>query len=432
MSRREIGIGLLGLGTIAGQVAQVIQERGPALAAQSGILPVLRKVKVLPLDLERPQARALGSGIVTTDDGEFWSAPGVDIVIELIGGEHPALEYQEKALRAGKHVVTANKEVIAKHGMSLLRLAGERGLHLRYEAAVGGGMPLIAPFQRDLVANRINGIFAIINGTTNYILSRMSQEGVDFAEVLAQAQKLGYAEATPKNDIEGIDAAYKLAIMATLAFRSEVRPEQIFREGIARLSARDFQYARELGYAIKLLAIAKHSEAGIEVRVHPAFVPGDGFLAQINGVFNAVLVDGDLTGQVSFSGKGAGPLPTSSAVVADVMAIGHDTVAGAVPPVFPENPSCCVIPMAEVVTRYYLRLSVDDQPGMLAQIARTLGDHSISIASAIQKQAGTRAQVAEIVIVTHPAREQEMQRALEELQDLSGVREIGNFVRIED
>jgi len=428
---REIGIGLLGLGTIAGQVALVIQERGATLAGQTGIMPVLRRVKVLPVDLERPQAQALGD-LVTTDDNEFWATPGVDIIIELIGGEHPALEYQERALRAGKHVVTANKEVIAKHGVDLLTLAGERGLHLRYEAAVGGGMPLIAPLERDLVANRINGIYAIINGTTNYILSRMSQDEVGFAEVLSQAQKLGYAEANPKNDIEGIDAAYKLAIMATLAFRSEVRPEQIFCEGIARLTAQDFRYARELGYAIKLLAIAKQSEAGIEARVHPVFVPGDGFLAQVNGVFNAVQIDGDLTGQVTVSGKGAGSLPTSSAVVADVLAIGRDMAVPTKIPAFIGKAGCGVIPMSEVITRYYIRLSAADQPGILAQIAHTLGAHNISIASAIQKQADTRSQVAEIVIMTHPACEQEMQRALSELQGLPGVREIGNFVRIED
>ena len=432
MVNREIGIGLLGLGTIAGQVAQVIRERGKGLGAQTGIAPVLRKVKVLPADLERPQAQAMERELLTTDDSEFWATPGVDIVIELIGGEHPALEYQEKALRLGKHVVTANKEVIAKHGVALLTLAGEQGLHLRYEAAVGGGMPLIAPLQRDLVANRINGIYAIINGTTNYIMSRMSEEGTDFAEALAQAKSLGYAEANPKNDVEGIDAAYKLAIMATLAYRSEVRPEQIFCEGISRLTARDFRYARELGYAIKLLAIAKSSGAGIEARVHPAFVPGDSFLAQINGVFNAVLVDGDLTGQVTFSGKGAGPLPTSSAVVADILAIGHDIAVGAAAPTFFEKQTRAVLPMDETVMRYYVRLSADDRPGILAQVARTFGDHGISIASAIQKQADVQTQVAEIVIITHPAGEREMQQALAKLQGLPGVKEVGNFVRIED
>jgi homoserine dehydrogenase len=304
MTGREIGVGLLGLGTIAGQVASVLQQRSAMLAEQAGAPVLLRKIKVLPVDMSRPQAQAMDRSLITTDEDGFWQTPGMDIVIELIGGEHPALEYQEKALEAGKHVVTANKEVIAKHGTALLKLAAEHGAHLRYEAAVGGGIPLIAPLERDLLANRINGIYAIINGTTNYILSRMTEEDIDFAEALAQAQKLGYAEANPRNDIEGIDAAYKLAIMATLAFQSEVKPEQVFREGISRLTARDFQYASELGYAIKLLAITKQSDSQIEARVHPVFLPCDSFLAKVNGVYNAVLVDGDLTGEVTILRQG--------------------------------------------------------------------------------------------------------------------------------
>jgi homoserine dehydrogenase len=433
MTNHEVGVGLLGLGTIAGQVARVLQERSTALGEQTGVTPVLRKIKVLPVDMNKPQAQAMAPGLMTTDEAEFWNTPGLDIIIELIGGEHPALEYQEKALRMGKHVVTANKEVIAKHGVALMKLAAEGGLHLGYEAAVGGGIPLIAPFQRDLVANKINGIYAIINGTTNYILSRMAQENVDFTEALAQAQKLGYAEPNPRNDIEGIDAAYKLAILATLAFRSEVKPSQVFHEGISRLTARDFQYARELGYGIKLLAIAKQANSQIEARVHPVFLPCDSFLAKVNGVFNAVLVDGDLTGQVTFTGKGAGPLPTSSAIVADVIRIAKDIAAGAaVPPAFEARNKRDVIAMEDIITRYYIRMSIADQPGVLAQIARTLGDHNISIASAIQKQADASTFAAEIVIMTHPAREKEMQAAFSEFKTLPAVKEISNFVRVEE
>jgi homoserine dehydrogenase len=432
MENRKIGLGLLGLGTIAGKVAEVIGERGAALAEQTGISLELRKVKVLPVDLTRPLAQALAS-IVTTDEDEFWATPDLDIIIELIGGEHPALEYQEKALQSGKHVVTANKEVIAKHGAALLKLAAEHNLFLHYEAAVGGGIPLISPFQRDLIVNRINGIYAIINGTTNYILSRMSQENIDFKEALSQAQKLGYAESNPRNDVEGIDAAYKLAILATLAFRSEVKPTQVFHEGISRLTARDFQYARELGYAIKLLAIAKQTDSQIEARVHPVFLPCDSFLAKVNGVFNAVLVDGDLTGQVTFTGKGAGPLPTASAVIADILSIGRDTAGGvAAAGAFELKDRRPVVPMDDIITRYYIRMSIADQPGVLAQIARTLGDHNISIASAIQKQADATTKAAEIVIMTHPAREKEMQQAFNEFKSAEAVREISNFVRVED
>ncbi|GAG37807.1 unnamed protein product, partial [marine sediment metagenome] len=248
--------------------------------------------------------------------------------IELIGGEEPALKYVKRALSAGNHVVTANKEVIAKYGTELAALAREHNVSLNYEAAVGGGIPLIAPFQRDLVANEIKGIYAIINGTTNYILTKMSREGMDFSSALRQAQKFGYAEADPKNDIEGIDPTYKLAILASLAFQCQIRPDDIFYEGITRLSSRDFRYAKELGFAIKLLAIAKQSNNSIEVRVHPVCLPEDDFLAKVDGVYNAVLVEGDLVGKVTFIGEGAGALPTSSAVIADVVRVARDIILG--------------------------------------------------------------------------------------------------------
>jgi homoserine dehydrogenase len=321
--------------------------------------------------------------------------------------------------------------VIAKHGAELQKLAAENRVSLRFEASVGGGIPLIAPFQRDLIVNNINGIYAIINGTTNYILSRMSREGIDFAEALSQAQKLGYAEANPKNDIEGIDAAYKIAILASLGFQTRVKPEQVYHEGISKLAARDFQYARELGFAIKLLAIAKQSDGGIEARVHPAFVPLDSFLAKVDGVYNAVMVDGDLTGQVTFMGKGAGPLPTSSAVVADVVETARELACGHAAAVLTPGKPKKVRLMQEIETRYYIRLSIADQPGVLAQIASTLGDHNISIASAIQKQADESARVAEIVVMTHPAKEKAVQEALAGFKSLSVVKEINNFVRVE-
>ena len=434
MKNREIGIGLLGLGTIAGQVARVVKKRGLELAEKTGFSLALRKIKVLPIDMTRPETKSMPFGLITTDENEFWNTPGIDVIVELIGGEHPALEYQEKALASGKHVVTANKEVIAKHGMELLDLAYSKNVFLRYEAAVGGGIPLIAPFERDLIVNRINRMYAIINGTTNYILSRMSQESIDFKEALSQAQKLGYAEANPKNDIEGVDAAYKLAILASLAFQSEVKPEQVFHEGISRLAAIDFRYANELGYAIKLLAIAKRTGEEIDARVHPAFIPIDSFLAKINGVFNAVLVDGDLTGEVTFTGKGAGPLPTSSAVIADLLTIGRDISASGLVSFLPRriNLHHSVMAMDDINTRYYIRMSISDQAGVLAQIAHILGSHDISIASAIQKQSDKSNKAAEIVIMTHPAKENAVQRAFAEFNNLAVVKEISNFVRVED
>ncbi len=432
MKRGSIGVGLMGLGVIGGQVARVLLEKVESLAEQTGCSVVLRKIKVLEQDLSRPQAREMDSRFFTTDDDEFFTTPEVDIVIELIGGEEPALGYIKRALSGGKHVVTANKEVIAKHGTELAALAREHNVSLNYEAAVGGGIPLIAPFQRDLVANEIKGIYAIINGTTNYILTKMSREGIDFASALSQAQKFGYAEADPKNDIEGIDPAYKLAILASLAFQCQIRPDDIFHEGITRLSSRDFSYAKELGFAIKLLAIAKQSNNSIEVRVHPVCLPEDDFLAKVDGVYNAVLVEGDLVGKVTFLGEGAGALPTSSAVVADVVRVARGIIFGAGYKAVPKSRSDKVIkPMPEIVTRYFIRMNIADRVGVLAQIARVLGDNNISIASAIQKEVDERVQTAEIVIMTHPAQEKGFQRALEELNHLEAVKEIGNFIRVE-
>ena len=432
MEKRSIGVGLMGLGVVGGQVAKVLLDRAEILAEQVGCPLVLRKIKVLEQDLSRPQAQAMELRLFTTDEDEFFATAELDIIIEAIGGEEPALKYVKRALSAGKHVVTANKEVIAKYGTELMALAYKQNISLSYEAAAGGGVPLIAPFQRDLVANQIKGIYAIINGTTNYILTRMSREGTNFASALSQAQKLGYAEADPKDDIEGIDSAYKLAILASLAFQSQIRPEDIFHEGISQLESRDFRYAQELGFAIKLLAIAKQSDTSIEVRVHPAFVPEDDFLAKVDGVYNAVLVEGDLIGRVTFLGKGAGALPTSSAVIADVVQAARDIVFGVgCRTAWKLEPGKAVKPMSEIITRYYIRMNIADRAGVLAQIAGVLGDHNISISSAIQEEADELAQTAEIVIMTHPAQEKAMLKALEELDCLEVVKEINNFIRVE-
>ena len=432
MKKQSIGVGLMGLGIIAGQVARVLVDRAEMLTEQIGCPLVLRKVKVLTEDLTKPQAVEMGSQLLTTGDDEFFADPEIDIVVEAIGGENPALEYLKRALSGGKYVVTSNKEVIAKHGAELLALAQQHNVGLRYEASVGGGIPLIAPFQYELVANKINGIYAIINGTTNYILTRMAREGVEFSSALRQAQKLGYAEANPENDVEGIDATYKLAILTSLALQSEVRPEDIYHEGISRLSTRDFQYARELGFAIKLLAIAKRSNHSIEVRVHPVFIPEDSLLAKVNGVYNAVLVEGDLVDKVLFYGQGAGPLPTSSAVISDIVAEARDIILGVGNRFQVKLDSKARIkPISEIETRYYLRLTVADQAGVLAQITKVLGDRQISISSVIQKEADSAAQTAEAVIMTHPAREKAMQQALGELKNLVIVKEIGNFIRVE-
>jgi len=428
--RKKINIGLMGLGVIGTGTVKVLLEKKDTLAREAGSELVLKKV--LEKDVSKHGTSGLDASIFTTEFDELVQDPEIDIVVELMGGEHPAFEFMREALSHRKHVVTANKEVMSKHWAELLTAARDNNVVIRYEASVGGGIPLITPFQEDLIANDVLAIYAIVNGTTNYILTKMAKEGLDFSVALKNAQKLGYAEADPTNDVEGIDASYKLAILTTIAFGTEVKPENVFHEGISRLKARDFKYARELGYAIKLLAIAKRTDDSIEARVHPVFISEDSLLAKVDGVYNAILVEGDLVGPVIFYGQGAGPRATSSAVVSDIIKIAQDINNGK--PTAPRLPFATnrkVVPMDGIKTRYYMRMSVNDQPGVLAQISKVLGDHSISISSVIQKETDTSTRVAEIVIMTHPAEEQAVQKALEETQKLGVVKEISNFVRVE-
>jgi homoserine dehydrogenase len=432
MKKRSIGIGLLGLGIVGGQVARVLTEKADILAEQAGCPLVLRRIKVLPADLDRPMARELPAELLTTDDDEFFNGSGIDIMVEAIGGETPAREYLERAIAGGKYAVTSNKEVIAKHGAELQALAQQHDVGLRYEASVGGGIPLISSFKHDLVANDITGIYAIINGTTNYILTRMAREGIGFPVALKSAQELGYAELDPVTDIEGIDANYKLAIMASLAFQTVVKPEDVYREGISRIGSQDFHYARELGLAIKLLAIAKRVDNSIEARVHPVLIPEDSLLAKVDGVYNGILVEGDLIGRVLFYGQGAGPLATSSAVVADIVASAQDITFNVGNRLkWKPQSGKRVKPMDRIETQYYLRLNCADSPGVLAQISKILGDNKISIASAIQKETNIAAQTAELVLTTHMTLEESMQQALRKIERLDVVKEISNFIRVE-
>jgi homoserine dehydrogenase len=424
--KKSIGVGLLGLGTVGGGVAKALLEKDRVVAEAVGCPVVLRKILE-----QRPVA--VEPRLLTRNVREILTDPEIDIVIEVLGGEHPAVDYIKEALLSGKHVVTANKEVIAKHGAELLAIAKDKGLALQFEASVGGGIPLLLPLQHGLLANEISTIYAIINGTTNYILTRMSQERMGFGEALKKAQELGYAEADPTNDIEGRDAAYKLAILASVGFHTAVRPEQIYCEGISRLAEPDFRYAKELGYEIKLLAIAKQAGGVVEARVHPVFIPEDFLLAKVSGVYNAIQVEGDLVGKLIFYGRGAGAQPTSSAIISDVIAVGQSIASGKkVPSVMRQSQPKAVRPVSELQTRYYLRMTVADQPGVLAQIAKILGDSSISIASVIQKEADMATQTATIVIMTHPAREEFMQRALAEMKKLPAVTEICNLIRVEE
>jgi homoserine dehydrogenase len=429
--KKAIGIGLLGLGTVGSGVAEVLATKADSLAEQAG-LPLIVK-KVLVRDVKKRRSAKLSPALLTSRPEEVLSHPEVDIVIELIGGEHPATELTKQALANGKHIVTANKEVIAKHGYQLFSLASKNNADLRYEASVGSGIPLISPFQQDLAANRISAIHAILNGTTNYILTQMAQEGLDFAATLKQAQRLGYAEANPANDIEGTDAAYKLVILSNLAFRTKFTPQAVYREGISNIAARDFLYAREFGYAIKLLAIAKRDDDKVEMRVHPVFTPRDSQLAKVDGVYNAVEVQTDLAGKLVFYGEGAGALRASSAVIADVLAIAKNICRGVNNvPELRLNERVTVRPISELKTRYYLRLNAPDRPGVLSQISKVLGDNSISISSVIQKESDLATQTAVIVIMTYPAKEKGMQKALKQLKQLPEVNEVSNFIRVEE
>ena len=428
--KNSISIGLMGLGVIGTGVAKVLLERTRGISEQAGCSVVLKKVLVK--DINKKRNVDIDASLLTTNVDDILSDADIDIVIEVIGGENPALDLVKKALSSGKHVVTANKEIISKHGPELFSLANENNVDILYEASVGGGIPLTNSFKQNLLANNITSIQAIINATTNYILTNMAKEGIEFDEAVKRAQKLGYAEADPSNDIEGVDAMYKVAILATLAFRTNITPDDVYREGISKLAWRDFQYAQELGYAIKLLAIAKKDNGAIEARVHPTFVPEDLLMAQVNGVFNAVQVEGDLVGRVIFYGQGAGPEPTTSAIITDVINIAQDIKLGfSRRPKFELNKTKKMKPMADIETRYYLRLSIADQPGVLAQIAKTLGDNNISIFSAIQKTMDEVNQSAEIVLMTHPARESAMQAALKTLESSAAVREVSNFIRVE-
>jgi homoserine dehydrogenase len=421
----------MGVGTVGSGVAQVLAEKAGEIARTVG--RPIRVRRALVREPEKARGYALAPAILTTNVADILEDGEIDVVVELLGGEDPAYRYIQQALRAGKHVVTANKEVLAKFGPELHQLAKEHGADLYFEASVGGGIPLISPFKQVLVANRITRLRAIINGTTNYILTKMADEGTSFAAALRQAQELGYAENDPRNDVEGIDAAYKLAILASLAFHTVVRPHQVYHEGISRLHPHDFRYARELGYAIKLLAIAKQEGSAVEARVHPVLIPGHVLLAQVNGVFNAVEVEGDLSGRVMFYGRGAGAEPTAGAVVADIIDLAHNLRVGVTNRIavrYDEERE--VKPMADIVSRYYLRMEVADNSGVLAQIASVLGVNDISISSVMQKESDETAQTAEIVIMTHIAKEAAVQAALYHLEHLPAVRELSNFIRVEN
>ena len=428
---KTINIGLMGLGVVGTGVLQILRQKARVLARETG--RSLRVKKILVREKQKTRGVDVESALLTTNPDDILDDPEIHIVIELIGGVEPAYMYARRAIQAGQHLVTANKDVMAAHGSELLRLANRQGVDVYFEASVGGGIPLIGSFRSDLVANEIHEIYAIINGTTNYILTRMSREGAALPDVLAEAQRLGYAEADPTKDVEGIDAAFKLAILASLAFRTEVDAAAIYREGIMQLEPADFRYAHDLGYVIKLLALARQKNGCYEAMVYPALAPKAAPLASVDGVYNAVYVVGDLVGNVMFYGRGAGSEPTASAIVADVIDVAHNIISGVTNRIpYTVDSAKTMRPPDEVETRFYFRLWVRDQPGVLAKIAAVCGENHISIASVIQKETDPANRTAEIVITTHHARERAMREALQDIAGLDVVAKVAGFLRIVD
>jgi homoserine dehydrogenase len=429
----EIRIALLGLGTVGCGVVKILQSHGAELAERAGCRLALGRVA--DADLTRPrEGLELARLPLTRDAVQAIDDPAVQIVIELIGGLEPARTFILRALQAGKHVVTANKALLAHHGPELFEEARRNRVMLGFEAAVAGGIPLIRAVKDGLVANRVRSAFGIVNGTCNYILSKMTDEGRDFAEVLKEAQAHGYAEADPTLDIEGLDSAHKLQILATLAFRTGVDLKDIYTEGITRVGQQDVVNAAELGYRIKLLAIAKASDGALEVRVNPTMIPARSPLAAVSGVFNAVFITGDNVGDLMFYGRGAGQLPTASAVWSDAIEIAR-RVAHGIPALDTDLPSIGrhplpLRPVEDILTAYYLRVMAVDRPGTLAQVAGILGRHDISLVSVLQK-ARARHEAVPVVMMTHEARERDMRAALAAIDTLPVVASPTTMIRVE-
>ncbi|MGS0764895.1 homoserine dehydrogenase [Syntrophomonas curvata] len=424
-----INIGLLGCGTVGSGVVELLRKNAEAIARRTGDNIAVKRV----LEKEPDKCRTLGlpENMLTGDIDAILNDPDINIVVELIGGIEPAFTFIIKAMQAGKHVVTANKDLIAVKGRELFETAGENGIDFYFEASVGGGIPVVYPLKQSLAGNCIQEVIGILNGTTNYILTKMSQEGREFSQVLAEAQQMGYAEFDPTADIEGLDAARKIAILSSIAFNSRITLDDVYVEGITSITPADITYARELGYVIKLLAIAKEDEAGrVQARVHPAFLPVNHPLASVNDVFNAVFVRGDAVGEIMHFGRGAGKMPTASAVVGDIIEIGRNLLHQSnarIGCTCYENKT--IVGIEELQAKYYVRMTVKDRPGVLAGIAGVFGNNNVSIASVLQKT--SEADMAELIMITHQVREQDLRDSLTVLKGMSIVGAIDNVIRLE-
>ncbi|MCX8132189.1 MAG: homoserine dehydrogenase [Clostridia bacterium] len=424
----EVKIGFLGFGNIGMGVFKIFQENGQEIFHREGLK--LKVGKVLVRDLHKPRKIPVEPKLLTDNIEDIINDPEISIVTEFLGGVEPAREYIIKALNKGKSVVTANKEVMAKHWHELERAAQQNGAGLYYEASVAGGIPVIKAVKESLQANKIYGLMSIINGTTNYILTKMSEEGRSFSDVLAEAQKLGYAEPDPTADIEGWDAMYKLSILSSISFHTRVHLDSIFREGITGISVEDIEYGKELGYSIKLLAIAKKNGDTIEARVHPTFIPLNHPLAAVRDSYNAVFIKGDAVGNLMFYGRGAGDLPTGSAIISDIITACHQTGKHRYNTFYNGiNASDKVDFERNWETEFFVRMTVKDKPGVLAKISGIFGKYGVSIASVIQK--GHNKAEVPLIFVTHHANELSMINAINDIRNECDVVSIENTIRVE-
>lgn len=427
MASAKLGVGVIGCGTVGGGVVKLLVAEKDHLLRKTGVAVELRKAA--DLDPAKRASTGLPESMLTADAGSLLADPTIQVIVEVIGGTKAAHTIIQAALAAGKHVVTANKELIAKKGPELFALAKSHNVTLHFEASSCGGIPVIAALGQSLAANRFEKLLGIVNGTTNFILTKMHRQGAEFADVLAEAQRLGYAEADPTADVDGHDAAYKLSILASLAFDSQFDYREIHTEGIRNISARDIAIAKGYGYVIKLLAIGvAHDDERVELRVHPVMVPTDHPLAAVSDSFNAVFARGNYVGEVMFYGRGAGQLPTASAIVGDIIDLAMHQVQGGISPRMNfGSTKKAVVPMGEVKTQFYLRLDVKDQPGVLAAIAKIFGDCGVSISAVTQKEA-TGVSV-ELVIFTHEVAESAFQKAIAAIRDLPAVVGVRSIIR---
>jgi homoserine dehydrogenase len=432
---REINIGLLGCGTVGTGVAKLLLEQRELIASRLGAVLNLRRVA--DLDLARDRGIRFPEGMLVADARRVVEEPGIDIIIEMIGGEGIAREMILKAIANGRHVVTANKALIAAHGNEIFRSAAEKKVDIYFEASVGGCMPIIKTLRESLVGNRIAAMTGILNGTCNYILSKITDEGSTFADALAVAQRQGYAEADPTLDVEGFDTAHKIAILSALAYSMPINLKDVYIEGISHITPMDIEFAGQFGYRIKLLAISKHRGEAVEARVHPTMIPFGNLLSNVNGTLNAVTVSGDATGDILLYGRGAGMMPTASAVIGDVVDLARNLLSGTAGrvPALAFQPECIrpipILPIDRISSHYYFRFSALDRPGVLSSISGILGAHGISIQSVHQKGRKTNGAVP-VVMLSHRAQEADVKMALNEISALDVVAAQPVLIRIED